>query len=78
MPRFPSKRQCYIIILWHFSPYFGKIKNDKCNIIKIRFYGDKYDFTKENTILWRKVHKYKEKYAFYTFTTVFNIAVKCT
>ena len=37
---------------------------------KIQFYGEKYDVTKEHTILQRKGWKYREKYAFYNFTIV--------
>ena len=51
------RRQCYIIILQHFSSNFHKIKNERPNIIKlntilqrkIRFYEGKYNFTEKST-----------------------------
>ena len=62
-------RQCYIIVLQHFSLYFHKIKKDR---------------TEKNMILWSKIRFYREKYKnteknihFTILGLFYNIAVKC-
>ena len=57
--------QYYKIVLQHFSLYFHKIKMiELLSQNKIQFYGEKYCFTEDNTILQRKIQFYRGKYNF--------------